>query len=169
MDSIQKELADLRAAHEQLQGQLTAANAKLAAAQTDQTIQAKDAQIAALQGTITELQNAVNNQKAASAKAVVDAAVVAGKLAPQAKDLHAAWCKAIESNPQIAETLNSLPVNAALGTVVAGWAAPSGIILGFALGLGWAAALELLGTLGSWGRPPPTLSEPPCPSDAPES
>jgi undecaprenyl-diphosphatase len=57
----------------------------------------------------------------------------------------------------------------ALGTVVAGWAAPSGIILGFALGLGWAAALELLGTLGSWGRPPPTLSEPPCPSDAPES
>ncbi|MDX1625446.1 MAG: DedA family protein [Wenzhouxiangellaceae bacterium] len=31
----------------------------------------------------------------------------------------------------------------ALGTVVAGWAAPSGIALGLALGLGWAAALEL--------------------------
>ncbi|MDZ7789851.1 MAG: DedA family protein [Xanthomonadales bacterium] len=31
----------------------------------------------------------------------------------------------------------------ALGTVVAGWAAPSGIALGLALGLAWAAALEL--------------------------
>jgi membrane protein DedA with SNARE-associated domain len=54
----------------------------------------------------------------------------------------------------------------ALGTVVAGWAAPSGIILGFALGLGWAAAVELLGTIGSGDGPPPTQSEPPCPSDA---
>jgi len=31
----------------------------------------------------------------------------------------------------------------ALGTVVAGWAAPSGIVLGLALGMAWAAALEL--------------------------
>lgn len=31
----------------------------------------------------------------------------------------------------------------ALGTVVAGWAAPSGIALGLALGMAWAAALEL--------------------------
>lgn len=34
----------------------------------------------------------------------------------------------------------------ALGTVVAGWAAPSGIALGVALGMAWAAALELPGT-----------------------
>jgi membrane protein DedA with SNARE-associated domain len=34
----------------------------------------------------------------------------------------------------------------ALGTVVAGWAAPSGIALGLALGMAWATALELLGT-----------------------
>jgi membrane protein DedA with SNARE-associated domain len=33
----------------------------------------------------------------------------------------------------------------ALGTVVAGWAAPSGIALGLALGMAWATALELLG------------------------
>jgi membrane protein DedA with SNARE-associated domain len=31
----------------------------------------------------------------------------------------------------------------ALATVVAGWAAPSGIVLGFALGMAWAAAVEL--------------------------
>jgi membrane protein DedA with SNARE-associated domain len=31
----------------------------------------------------------------------------------------------------------------ALGALVAGWAAPSGIALGFAMGLGWAAALEI--------------------------
>jgi len=31
----------------------------------------------------------------------------------------------------------------ALGTVVAGWAAPSGIVLGLALGMAWATALEL--------------------------
>lgn len=31
----------------------------------------------------------------------------------------------------------------ALGTIVAGWAAPSGIALGFALGLGWSAAVEM--------------------------
>ena len=30
-----------------------------------------------------------------------------------------------------------------LGTLVAGWAAPSGIVLGFALGLGWGTVLEL--------------------------
>jgi membrane protein DedA with SNARE-associated domain len=35
----------------------------------------------------------------------------------------------------------------ALGTVVAGWAAPSGIALGLALGLGWATLLELPRTL----------------------
>jgi membrane protein DedA with SNARE-associated domain len=35
----------------------------------------------------------------------------------------------------------------ALGTVVAGWAAPSGIALGFAMGLAWAMALELPRTL----------------------
>jgi undecaprenyl-diphosphatase len=34
----------------------------------------------------------------------------------------------------------------ALGTLVAGWAAPSGIALGLALGMAWAALLELPGT-----------------------
>jgi hypothetical protein len=33
-----------------------------------------------------------------------------------------------------------------LGTLVAGWAAPSGIALGAALGMAWATLLELPGT-----------------------
>ena len=41
----------------------------------------------------------------------------------------------------------------ALGTLVAGWAAPSGIVLGFALGLGWATVLELPATMLGKARP----------------
>ncbi len=41
----------------------------------------------------------------------------------------------------------------ALGTLVAGWAAPSGIVLGFALGLGWATVLELPATVLGTGGP----------------
>ncbi len=48
----------------------------------------------------------------------------------------------------------------ALGTVVAGWAAPSGIALGFALGLGWATVVELPRTLLAEGRPPPASPTP---------
>jgi membrane protein DedA with SNARE-associated domain len=44
----------------------------------------------------------------------------------------------------------------ALGTVVAGWAAPSGIVLGFALGLGWATVVELPRTLLAGGESAPT-------------
>jgi membrane protein DedA with SNARE-associated domain len=40
-----------------------------------------------------------------------------------------------------------LTCTVALGTVVAGWAAPSGILLGLGLGLTWATLLELQGTL----------------------
>ncbi len=40
-----------------------------------------------------------------------------------------------------------LAATVALATVVAGWSAPSGIVLGFALGLAWATALEVQGLL----------------------
>jgi len=52
----------------------------------------------------------------------------------------------------------------ALGTVVAGWAAPSGIALGLAFGIGWATAVELPRTiLGADDAAPemPTLDPPP--------
>ena len=56
-------------------------------------------------------------------------------------------------------------VTVALGTLVAGWAAPSGIALGFALGLGWATALELPRTVLGSGQP---LPDPATPPDPPE-
>jgi len=47
----------------------------------------------------------------------------------------------------------------ALGTIVAGWAAPSGIALGLALGMAWATTLELQWIISS-GRPSDDASEP---------
>lgn len=52
----------------------------------------------------------------------------------------------------------------ALGTIVAGWAAPSGIALGLALGMAWATTLEMLGRDGqkdqdNAGKPPPSDEE----------
>jgi membrane protein DedA with SNARE-associated domain len=46
-----------------------------------------------------------------------------------------------------------LTCTVALGTIVAGWAAPSGIALGFAIGLGWASLLEVQGMIlgAAWG------------------
>lgn len=52
----------------------------------------------------------------------------------------------------------------ALGTVVAGWAAPSGIVLGLALGFGWATLLELPRTLLSEGG---MLAKDPAPPTEP--
>lgn len=53
----------------------------------------------------------------------------------------------------------------ALGTLVAGWAAPSGIVLGFALGLCWSTLLELPATV--WGTASPADS-PSGKTEAPE-
>jgi membrane protein DedA with SNARE-associated domain len=58
-----------------------------------------------------------------------------------------------------------------LGTVVAGWAAPSGIALGTAMGLGWAALLELPSALLAPARqapaPPVVLPGEGLPADDP--
>jgi len=47
----------------------------------------------------------------------------------------------------------------ALAALVAGWAAPSGILLGFAIGLGWATTLELPGVALRSDPPEPSLRE----------
>jgi hypothetical protein len=54
-------------------------------------------------------------------------------------------------------------VTVAMGTLVAGWAAPSGIALGLAMGLGWATALEFPRTVLG-----PERSSPTPPSPAPD-
>ena len=48
----------------------------------------------------------------------------------------------------------------ALAAVVAGWAAPSGIALGFAIGLGWATTVELTRVPARPGPPRPAPPEP---------
>lgn len=54
-----------------------------------------------------------------------------------------------------------------LGTLVAGWAAPSGIVLGLALGIAWATMVELLlHVLGSVRIPPAPGSNSPTASDS---
>ncbi|TVP47815.1 MAG: hypothetical protein EA350_04245 [Gemmatimonadales bacterium] len=54
-----------------------------------------------------------------------------------------------------------------LGTLVAGWAAPSGIALGFAMGVGWAAALEIpRAVLGGTPTPLAEVLVPDEPDDA---
>lgn len=57
-----------------------------------------------------------------------------------------------------------LTCTVALATVTAGWAAPSGIALGFTLGLAWATALEVQATLLRAGR---HWGESPAPRGAP--
>jgi len=55
-----------------------------------------------------------------------------------------------------AATAFFLVCTVAMATLVAGWAAPSGIALGFAIGLGWATTLELPRFVRSAGSPRPS-------------
>lgn len=115
MDSAEKLAADLAAAN----NKIIELERKLSAADTTTTIKAKDAEIETLKGTITTLQGKISSGAKESAKAIVDAAVKAGKLAPQNTAIHEKWINAIAGDPGLAETLNALPANPALGTVVA--------------------------------------------------
>lgn len=118
-DQMAADLAAERTKNAELQ-------AKLTAAQSDQTLKAKDAEILTLKGRITELETKIATGAKEAAKAIVAAAVKAGKLAPQNTDLQAKWTDAIAANPDLAATLNDLPPNPALATVVAGGAGPAG-------------------------------------------
>jgi len=110
----EKLAADLAAA----QNKIIDLERKLTAADATTTIAAKDAEITTLKGTITTLQGKIASGAKESAKAIVDAAVKAGKLAPQASALHEKWINAIAVDPALAETLTSMPANPALGTVI---------------------------------------------------
>lgn len=107
-----RELADLRAALTAKDTELEAVQAKLTAASSDAAMKAKDAEIATLKQTIANLQKSIDDQKVINAKAVVDAAVKSGRIAPQATELHAKWVSAITHDPSLAEALNAMaPAN----------------------------------------------------------
>lgn len=115
-----KQLADLQAANADLANQVSELNAKLATANQAETLKAKETEITALKAQIEALNAKLGDQAKANAKATVDAAVKAGKLAPQATDLHAKWIDAITANPALAETLNAMAPNPALGGTITG-------------------------------------------------
>jgi len=111
----EKLAADLAAA----QTTIAELTRKLAAADQKTTIAAKDAEIETLKGTIKTLEGKISVGAKESAKAIVDAAVKAGKLAPQATALHEKWINALAADPGLAETLNAMTPNPALATVIA--------------------------------------------------
>lgn len=102
--------ADLAAA----QLKITELEAKLLTSQNTEAIKAKEAQIVGLQTQLAEQKKQIEINAKASAKAIVEAAVKAGKLAPQNTALHAKWVDTIAANPELAETLNAMEPNPAL-------------------------------------------------------
>src|SRR5205807_542565 len=91
MDAENKLAADLAAA----QKQITELQGQLAKAQSEDVIKAKDGEITTLKAKITTLEGQVSAGAKASAKAIVDAAVKSGKLAPQNTAIHEKWINAI--------------------------------------------------------------------------
>lgn len=72
----------------------------------------------ALTARIAELEGQLTNRAKEVAQARVNAAILAGKLPPQATPLHARWVEALTANPGLGEILDALPVQAALATIV---------------------------------------------------
>ena len=118
MDTNTKELADLQAAIHARDTQITNLQKQVTELQSDQTIKAKDGEITNLKLQITNLEAKVKAHNADRAKAKVQAAIQAGRLAPQATEIHAKWAGLIEADENNAALLESLPVNAALGAPV---------------------------------------------------
>lgn len=110
------------------------------------------------------LEGHVPNAEFPSVPVAVAAVLVIHTTALTARAL--GWYAAVVS----AATGTFILCTVAMGTVVAGWAAPSGIALGLALGSAWAAALELPGTAlrskrgpqhAGVGAPPPRDTDEP--------
>jgi len=118
----EKLAADLAAA----QNKIIDLEARLKAADHTTTIKAKDAEIEALNNKIKTLEGQISTGAKASAKAIVDAAVKAGKLAPQNTALHDRWINAIAGDPTLAETLTAMSANPALETVIGSGSAGAG-------------------------------------------
>jgi phage I-like protein len=113
-----KELADLQAAMQAKDTQIAALEKQVADLKSDQTIQAKDAEITDLKAKMSGLENTIKAHTTEKAKAKGQAAIQAGRLPPQATDIHAKWAGLIEQDEANATLLESLPVQAALGTVI---------------------------------------------------
>jgi hypothetical protein len=127
----ENKLADLQTAVTAKDAEITALKAKLASAESADVLKGKDAEITKLKGQITTLEAKVAEQTKLQAKAAVDAAIRAGKLAPQATELHAKWAELIAKDPANQVLLDGLPENPAFKTIIqAGAAAGAGLQAG---------------------------------------
>lgn len=107
------------------------------------------------------LEGHVPNAEFPSVPVAVAAALLVNATATIARKLD--WAAAVAC----AATGTFVLCTVALGTLVAGWAAPSGIVLGLTLGMAWATALELPeAVLQAKTRPPE--AEPPSDRGKPE-
>ena len=113
-----KELADLQAAIQAKDSEISNLKSQISNLESDQTIKAKDSEISNLKSQISDLGAKVKAHNADRAKAKVQAAIQAGRLAPQATEIHAKWAGLLEADENNAALLDSLPVNAALGSPV---------------------------------------------------
>lgn len=75
-----------------------------------------------LEAAYKALKDEMATKASASADAAIDAAIKAGRIAPQDEDTKAFWRSSITSNPDAVKALNAIPVNPALSgkTVLAG-------------------------------------------------
>lgn len=116
-------LAELQAKLSALEKENQELKAKLASSEQDTTIKARDAEISELKGKIVKFEEVIGAHKKEKAKALVDAAIRAKRLPPQAAEIHAKWQKLIEQDEANAALLDSLPEVDPTGAVVKAGAA----------------------------------------------
>ncbi len=110
----EKLAADLAAA----QRKITDLTTQLSKAQSEEVVKAKDAEIKTLKDKITTLENATKEQAKENAKALVQAKVAQGAIAPQDTATQEMLVEAIAANPKASALLDKFTPNPALGTVI---------------------------------------------------
>lgn len=121
-----EQLAELTTALAALRQDYAAITAKLNTAPDAASVQAKDAKITALETQVTALMDAGKVQAKASAAALVRKAISEGKIPGQDVKVIESWTNLIVIDAKNADLLDSLPVNAALKTIVQAGAGGSG-------------------------------------------
>lgn len=92
--------------------------AKVAKLEGDSTVKAKEAEIETLKTQNADLQKTISEQRKVQARALVDAAVQAGKLPSQNKELQTKWVDLIVADDKHKDLLENLPAQASAGRVI---------------------------------------------------
>ncbi|MBN8245885.1 MAG: hypothetical protein J0L84_00415 [Verrucomicrobia bacterium] len=108
MDPKEAELAAQRARVTELEEQVATLKAAAESDDRDQTIQAKNAELAEAQRKLDAAENAIKARNKRDAEDCVRAAVARGVIAPQDTALQAHWTGLIESDPKNADLLKGM-------------------------------------------------------------